>query len=85
VKKGPGGAPIKQTLSNSANYILLNKGQLDALTALRFRTYGLVNMDEDKVKSLVEVEAATLASVRFNKKEVSFIDDAERILELVKA
>lgn len=84
VKKDANGMPVTQTLTNSANYILLTKGRLDALQSIRFKAYGLKSMDADKVKALIELEAITAPSVSFSRKEVTFNGDAQRILDTVK-
>jgi hypothetical protein len=60
-------------------------GQLDALTTVRMKTYGLVSMDVDKVKALRRLELETATAAMSQGDGTKFEADVEQILENVKA
>lgn len=86
------GVDVNVTVYTSSQYILLNKNRLDALEALRFKTYGLTTLDQDKVKGLLNLETVVSPFIDFKSgstdtsatRIVNFNGDGEKILELVK-
>ena len=86
------GVDVSVSVYTSSQYILLNKNRLDALQALRLKTYGLVSLDQDKVKALLNLEKTVLPYIEFKSgslgasatKTVNFNGDGEKILEMVK-
>lgn len=86
------GVDVSVSVYTSSQYILLNKNRLDALQALRLKTYGLVSLDQDKVKALLNLETTVLPFIDFKSgavdatstKSVNFNGDGEKILEMVK-
>lgn len=86
------GVDVSVSVYTSSQYILLNKNRLDALQALRLKTYGLVSLDQDKVKALLNLETTVLSFIDFKSgaadatstKSVNFNGDGEKILEMVK-
>lgn len=55
------GAAVQQTF----------QGRVDALSAVRFKTYGLVQMEADKVRSIAQLEQAMEADLKFDSKGVA--------------
>lgn len=69
----------------SANYLFTGEsGQMDALTVIRYKTYGLSTMDAEKVKALRFLEVYTARNTRFAKDGASYSQEVEILLENVK-
>ena len=69
----------------SADYLFTgDKGQMDALTVIRFKTYGLPAMDADKVKALRYLEVYVARKTNFSKDGAQYSQDIEALLEEVK-
>lgn len=49
----------------------MSNGRLDALTAIRYKTYGLVEMEADKVRVLAQLETMVQLSVSYDTKKVA--------------
>jgi len=59
---------------------VLNTGRLDALTALRYRTYGLVEFQSDKVRALNLLEAETKKGMTIVKGVASWTGSVEKMI-----
>lgn len=72
--------------SISADYLFTGeKGQMDALTVIRYKTYGLLTMDSEKVKALRYLEVYVARNTVFNKDGAQYVQDVAALLEHVKA
>lgn len=60
-------------------------GRMDALTSIRYKAYGLVEMDLDKVRSLRALENFVASGLRFDKAGANFDSDVEAVLDRLKA
>lgn len=80
------GAKVAAQSSISADYLFTGeKGQMDALTVIRYKTYGLTTMDADKVKALRYLEVYVARNTSFEKDGAKYAADVETLLENVKA
>jgi hypothetical protein len=71
--------------SLSADYLFTgDRGQMDALTVIRFKAYGLPVMDTDKVKALRYLEVYVARNTNFSKDGAQYSQDIETLLEDVK-
>lgn len=61
------------------------RGRLDALSSIRYKTYGLTGMDADKVKALRNLEVYVSRNTTFDTNGAKYAQDAATILESVKA
>ncbi len=59
---------------------VLFSGRVDALTALRLRTYGLVDLETEKVRTLQRLENMTLVDVTFKNDTASWNGSLENML-----
>ena len=59
---------------------LFNTGSLDAMTAIRYKTYGLKELETDKVRALALTEAETLKRVEIVKGVATFKGAPEQML-----
>lgn len=70
----------------SADYLFTgDKGQMDALTVIRFKTYGLMEMDAEKVKALRYLEVYVARNTKFSNDKAEYSQDIETLLEDVRA
>jgi hypothetical protein len=80
------GNNITAQSSVSADYLFTgDKGQMDALTVIRFKTYGLTTMEADKVKAFRYLEVYVARRTNFSKDGAQYGQDVEALLEDVKA
>jgi hypothetical protein len=69
----------------SSDYLFTgDKGQMDALTVIRFKAYGLITMDAEKVKALRYLEVYVARRTNFSKDGAEYAQDVEALLEDVK-
>ena len=60
-----------------------NQGNLDSLTAIRYKAYGLVELDRDKVNTLAKLEESVGADITYNTKRIAqFNGDPEAYFKL---
>ncbi len=79
------GAKVTAQSSVSADYLFTgDKGQLDALTTIRYKTYGLTTMDAEKVRALRYLEVYVERNTQFDKDGARYAQDVETLLEVVK-
>jgi predicted chitinase len=80
-KTGGGGGKGAFVGGGAAKGVKLG-GSLSALDAIRYRTYGLVDMDTDKVRALASLEADVLSQLVFNSAgQARFEGDVQRVFE----
>jgi hypothetical protein len=83
IKDASNSVSAQSTLS--ADYLFTgDKGQMDALTVIRFKTYGLMAMDAEKVKALRYLEVYVARKTNFSKDGAEYAQDVEALLEDVK-
>lgn len=59
-------------------------GRIDALSTIRFKTYGLIEMDVDKIKNLRFLEMNVLKVLKIGKDGATYEEDIEALLQQVK-
>ena len=74
---GPGVATL--TSAEVMSDVLFS-GRVDALTALRMRTYGLTDLETEKVRALQRLENMTLVDVTFKNDTASWSGSVENML-----
>ena len=75
-----GGATISVRVEVPAQVLQTDPNRLDALTCIRYKTYGLSSMMLDKVQQLMALEALCSKYLLNNSKGVTFSAGAEEIL-----
>lgn len=75
-----GGASIRTIVAVPTNVLLNDPTRLDALTCIRYKTYGLRTMVADKVQSLMGLEAIAVKHVMISKEGATFNANADAIL-----
>lgn len=76
---------IEATSSVSANYIQITKDRLSALQAIRFKLYGLTEMNKDQVRTLLDLEISVFPLITFNDKSAEFTGNGVQVLDAVKS
>lgn len=74
------GASIRTVVDVPKNVLLNDPTRLDALTCIRYKTYGLKTMVADKVQSLMALEAIAAKHVAITKEGAQFNAKSEEIL-----
>jgi len=59
-------------------------GRIDALSSIRYKTYGLVEMDVDKIKNIRYLEMNVMKVLKINKDGATYDEDIEALLNQVK-
>lgn len=57
-----------------------SNGQVGAMDAIRFKTYGLMDLDADKVRSLRQLEDLVQADVKINNKQATWDGDSSDLV-----
>lgn len=80
-----GGARMTVQSDLPSDYLFTGRsGQVEALSAIRYKAYGLTAMDADKIRALRYLELYVQKNLTFTGNQVNFDNDAEQILERVK-
>lgn len=80
------GIPLTATGMSLSNYLFTGRaGQLDALTSIRYKAYGLVDMQASKVVALRALEISMEKVLSYDKSGAMYSNDIEQILETVKS
>lgn len=59
-------------------------GRIDALSSIRYKTYGLVEMDVDKIKQIRYLEMNVMKVLKIGKDGATYDEDIEALLNQVK-
>jgi hypothetical protein len=81
------GAGVNLIAKNTApaDYLFTGQsGRIDALTSIRFKTYGLVEMDVDKIKNIRMLEMNVGKVIKIGKDGATYEEDIELLLQQVK-
>ena len=80
---------VKTVGSTVTKEMLTGNDKALALAAVRYRSYGLVDLDPDKVRALIQLEAEVSKMVKYNDKDASWtgsiVDVFERVTGLFGA
>jgi hypothetical protein len=69
-----------------ADFIYTGGNRLDALTSIRYKCYGLVDMDREKVNALVKLEEYLTPQLTFNgAKKAAWNGNPDKVLDACKA
>lgn len=74
------GATIRAVIDVPKNVLLSDPNRLDALTCIRYKTYGLTSMMLDKVQSLMGLEALCMKYVTPSQEGATFTAKTDEIL-----